>query len=289
MRRNFAPPARPLSARGNFRGAGIKAVTLLALLTLGLTGCGSDIRDNYPTGYIDKGLYHDATLANAQRLAGEDKRVIPIYRTPFEVITLPFDWLFVQPIDKISEHFSHDNAATAARQIFDQSSPDNRRVGILRLSDYSFARKGPSLLVYARQARDEDYTVRSAAIRALNRCRAAAPNDISLYVKNLEDSEPLVRLQAADALGNIPDPSTVNDLIDHMRNDISPDVKIACADALRNFHQGEVISALVDMLDDRNFAIAWQARQSLALISGQDYRYDKQAWLGYFAQTGMPG
>jgi hypothetical protein len=45
----------------------------------------------------------------------------------------------------------------------------------------------------------------------------------------------------------------------------------------------------VDMLDDRNFAIAWQARQSLALISGQDYRYDKQAWLGYFAQTGMPG
>jgi HEAT repeat protein len=141
--------------------------------------------------------------------------------------------------------------------------------------------------VYARVARDDDYTVRAAALRALNRCRAQGYTD--LYLKNLDDSEPLVRLQAADALGNIPDPSTIDDLVDHMRNDISPDVRIACTDALRNFPQGEVISALVEMLDDRNFAVAWQARQSLALISGQDYRYDKQAWLDYFARAGMPG
>ncbi len=156
------------------------------------------------------------------------------------------------------------------------------------MCDFEFARRGSSLTVYRRLARDEDYTVRAAAIRALNRSRAMGPNYTALYLKNLDDSEPLVRLQAADALGNIPDPSTIDDLIEHMREDISPDVKISCADALRNFSDGKVISALVDVLDDRNFGLAWQARQSLALISGQDYRYDKQAWLGYFAQAGTP-
>ncbi|MGA3067861.1 MAG: HEAT repeat domain-containing protein [Tepidisphaeraceae bacterium] len=262
-----------------------KNVCLLVLL-LALVGCGSDIHDNYPTGYVDKGLYNWAVLVNEQRLAGEDKRVIPIYESPWAAIGIGFDALIGRPIGRMSDYFSHDNAAAAARQIFDQSSPDNRRRGVLRLVDYDFARKGASLKVYAHVARDEDYTVRAAAIRALNRSRAQGYT--SLFVTNLDDSEPLVRMQAADALGNIPDPSTVDDLIDHMRNDISPEVKIACADALRNFKQGEVISALVEVLDDRNFAVAWQARQSLALISGQDYRYDKQAWLGYFARAGMP-
>jgi hypothetical protein len=263
-------------------------VCFWAVVSLVLAGCGSDIRDNYPTGYISKGLYKDAVLTNEQRLAGEDKRVIPLYRTPWEVIAIGFDALIGHPIEKFSDYISHDNAANAARKIFDPVSPDNRREGILRLSDYSFARHGASLIVYARMTRDDDYTVRAAAIRALNRSRAAGPNYTELYVKNLDDSEPLVRLQAADALGNVPDASTTDDLIEKMQDDPSPDVRIACTDALRNFYEGKVISALIAVLDDRNFAVAWQARQSLALLSGQDYRYDKQAWLGYFARAGMP-
>ncbi len=106
------------------RGA---AAISLALLVLALGGCGSDIRDNFPTGFIDKGPYNDARLTNEQRIAGEDKRVIPIYRTPFEVIAIGFDALIGHPIAKISEYFSHDNAATAARKIFDPTSPDERR------------------------------------------------------------------------------------------------------------------------------------------------------------------
>jgi hypothetical protein len=64
------------------------------------------------------------------------------------------------------------------------------------------------------------------------------------------------------------------------------DVRISCTEALRNFHTAEVMHALVDELDDQDFGVAWQARQSLELLTGQDFRYDPKAWLIYLAGSG---
>lgn len=256
------------------------------ILAAALSGCGSSLSDSTAPGPVDKGLYRDAVLDNEQRLAGEDRRVVPLYKTPLEAIGVGLDYLFVRPFANFFIYISHDNAAYAARKMANTKSPDLRREGMLRLVDFQFARRGIYLKGYAYLARDtEDYTVRAAAIRALNRCRAQGYT--SLFLQALNDDQPLVRLEAADALGNIPDPQAIPALELHL-GDIEPslDVRIACAEALRNYHTAEVMHTLVGELQDENFAIAWQSRQSLELLTGQDFRYDARAWLDYLAGSG---
>jgi HEAT repeat protein len=167
----------------------------------------------------------------------------------------------------------------------DVHSPDNQREGMLRLTDFQYARHDiANIREYAIFARNgSDFTLRAAGIRALNRCRARGYT--ALFLEALNDDEPLIRVEAADALANIPDPDAVPLLIVHMGADAEPsiDVRIACTEALRNFHTAEVMHALVIVLDDTDFGVAWQARQSLELLTGQDFRYDSRAWLNYLA------
>jgi hypothetical protein len=267
----------------------MRTIVLLSTLPLllAIVGCGSSIHDDYGQGPIDKGLYHDAVIENQQRLAGEDHLVRPIYRNPIQSIGKGFDSVIGEPIDRMIDFISHDTPGTAARKMLDENSADNRREGTLRLADFPFARTGPSLKVYAHQATDPDYTVRAAGLRALNRARASGYT--TLFSKSLEDDQALVKLEAADALSNIPDPAAARTLIDHLQNDVYRDVRIACADSLRNYHTAEVTQALVGVLGDKDFAVAWQARQSLALLTGQDFRYNQQGWLAYLSNAKTAG
>jgi hypothetical protein len=249
-----------------------------------LGGCGSSIHDSTAPGPVDSGLYSDAALDNKQRLAGEDVRVVPLYKTPFEAFGVGFDILIGHPIVHFFDYITHDSASYAARKMADTRSPDNQREGMLRLTDFPFARQGIYIKGYAILARNGgDFTLRAAGIRALNRCRAKGYT--VLFLESLSDDQPLVRLEAADALANIPDPEAIPLLLIHMGADAEPssDVRIECAEALRNFHTTEVMRALVNELDDTEFGVAWQARQSLELLTGQDFRYDAKAWLNYLA------
>ena len=273
----------------------MRIFTRLAWFTLGLAlaGCGSSIHDAVAPGPVDPGLYHDAVLENQQRLAGEDVRVVPLYKTPLEAVGVGFDILIGHPIVHFFDYITHDSAYYAARKMADARSPDIQREGMLRLTDFPFARHGIYIQGYAILARSgSDFVLRAAAVRALNRCRV--PGYTSLFMDDLGDVEPLVRLEAADALTNIPDPQAVPLLILHMTGGEietdagahfieTEDVRIACAEALRNFHSFEVMHALVGILNDEDFSVAWQARQSLELLTGQDFRYDEKAWLTYLA------
>ncbi len=260
---------------------------IVPLLIIALTGCGSSIHDEYAPGPLSDGLWADGKLANQQRIVGEDHRVGPVYAHPVSTFDDAYDAAIGQPITRLYDWLWHNTPGRAARETGDVASADHRRDGILRLVDFPTSRKGPYLPLYAIMARDEDYTVRAAAIRCLNRCRPK--NYTSLYLRALGDEKELVRLQAAEALGNAPDPDAIHSLIDSMQTDASRDVRIACADALRNFKDQEVLKALVDVLGDKDFSVAWQARQSLAIITGQDFRYDQQAWLIYFSNSKIFG
>ena len=165
----------------------------------------------------------------------------------------------------------------------DKHSPDKQREGMLRLTDFKFARHGIYITGYAIEARNgADFTVRAAGIRALNRCRAKGYT--TLFLEALNQDDPLIQLEAADALGNIPDPASIPALVARLDDTTANmDVRIACAEALRNFHTAESMNALVGVLDDQSFGVAWQARQSLELLTGQDFRYDTKSWLNFIA------
>jgi hypothetical protein len=257
-----------------------------AALSLLVGGCGSSINDTANFGPVGHHLYKAALADNSQRLAGEDHHVGSL--DPLAAIGEGLNEAIFHPIGQLFTLISHDTPGIAVRKALDPTNPDVQRAGILHLCDFDHFRQGNAIVLYKHEAETaKDYTVRAAALRALDRCRAKGCT--SLFLTDLRDDQVLVRLEAADALGNIPDPQAIRPLIDHANSDISPDVRIACAEALRNYATSDVVVALVDLLDNRDFSVAWQARQSLELLTGQDYRYDPRAWRAYLTTVKLPG
>ena len=157
----------------------------------------------------------------------------------------------------------------------------------MKLVGYRFGRKEPYTKRYAQIATEPvDYTVRAGAMRALNYSRSR--QDTEAFMLGLDDAEPAVRLEAAKALANLPVEKSVAKLIEHLNTDNNKDVRIACADALRNFKTLDVTRALIAVLGDRDFGVSWQARTSLNLMTGRDFRYDESAWLDYLAKAQKP-
>ncbi len=134
---------------------------------------------------------------------------------------------------------------------------------------------------------DSDPAVRSMALRALNRARDKRA--VPVFLAALDEKNDDIRLEAAKGLANIPDPSAMTPLMRHLDSpDENVDVRVACADALRLYRTSESAQVLVRALRDRNFGVAWQARKSLQLMTGKDYRYDPAAWLAFLSGTNKP-
>jgi len=193
-----------------------------------------------------------------------------------------------------------------ARDMEDPNYPDKRREGINGLVKYDFGRHGVYLQRYRQIAEsDPDFTVRAAAIRALNRSRDAQATPI--FIKAMNDDSELVRLEAAKALANVPDAKAAPVLIQHLQpryvtgrqvrkgsdfgpeqRDESKDVRIAAADALKHYRAIDVARALAAELDQREFAIAWQSRLSLMRLTNKDFGYSETAWLAYLTGPEKP-
>jgi hypothetical protein len=268
-----------------------KAIWPLILLILPAFGCANSHPDDYAKGQVDPSLYSEAELENKQRLAGEDRFVVPIYDSPRDAVARGLSLLFA-PVKHFGDWLDKDTPITAAKLMLDFQSADNRRIGTFRLNDFPYTRIGPTaklyITVYVKEAADPDFTVRAAAVRALNRSRATGFTDLFVNLLDKDEHE-LVRLEAVDALGNIPDSAAIPALINHIdpRSEASATIRMACTDALRNFKTKQVAAALINALQDTDFGVVWQARQSLALITAQDYRYDRVAWLGYLSAAKM--
>ena len=161
----------------------------------------------------------------------------------------------------------------------DSKLPDRRRVGINKLVSRDFGKAPPYTTRYGQIAQfDSDPSVRATAIRALNRSRDGSAT--GKFIDALADESPSVRLEAAKALSNVPNEASIPALLKLFNNaNEGIDVRIAAADALRQYRSLEIARALVNVLSDRDFGLAWQARQSLRTITGDDKRYDQSAWL----------
>ncbi len=184
----------------------------------------------------------------------------------------------------------------------DPTSADARRTGIVVLStQYDKGKLPPYPSYYQKLAQsDPDYTVRAMAIRALNICRDGSATPI--FIAGLRDENELVRLESAKALVHLPDPESKPALLRALSGSRpvmtpdgryamvaeSQDVRIAAADALRNYHELAVARSLIGSLNELDFGVAWQARQSLIALTGQDLKYDESAWLQYLVGPSKP-
>lgn len=256
-------------------------------------GCASKHLETENPGLIDRSDRIADLRDDHIRLLGVDRAPAsplnqPFYVVPFAAFGLVIDGLIVAPCTRLYVYISGDDARRAAHQMVDPDSADNRRRGTLRLAEEKFAREGVAERdLWASMAQnDPDYTVRAAAIRALNWSRD--PNHTRVFIDALADPHPLIRLEAAKGLANVPDPNAIQPLLERMQRDISEDVRIAAADALRCYKNDEVAHDLIGMLNDQDFAVAWQARQSLRLMTGYDFQYNEQAWLNYLSGSNRP-
>lgn len=253
----------------------------LLISALLLTGCSAFTETNPPREWSSD-RPQELQKQDKQRLLGEDHDGT----STGDVLTyiprkmwagVEWTWNYSTgntPIRFAKDLFSHD--------------PDQRREAIYVLSDHYFGRKDPYTKYYAHMAEsDVDPTVRAAGLRALNRSRDASAT--AVYVNALSDNSDWVRLEAVKALANIPDLKGVPLLMKLLSDDKQTrDIRVACADALREYPQTDVAQALIRVLSDRDFGVAWQSRNSLNLLTGQDFGYDSSKWLTYMTLPTSP-
>ncbi len=262
---------------------GMRKALPLILLALLLTGSGcSFFTETNPEPRWTQSRWKSLKSEDAARLEGEDKGkstatdyLTALPRALWAGVTWSWDAI------------TNDRPIKYAKNLFDPNA-DLRREAIYVLSDNRWGRKEPYTKYYIHMAEaDTEPTVRTAAIRALNRSRDEKA--IAVYISALNDPDANVRLEAAKALANIPDARAGAPLMklldDEQQN---RDVRIACADALREYKTSEVAQSLIRVLSGQDFGVAWQARQSLNLMTGQDYFYSQTAWLGYLTGPAKP-
>ena len=227
-----------------------------------------------------------AVRENEQRLKSEDERAAGERLAAFEKVRKNL-W---EQVTSLYNYITGNTPFNAAKAILDPGSADRRRQGIIYLADREYGRNEPYTKYYAEMGSgDPDHVTRSMAVRALNRSRDESATD--LYMKALTNprEQALVRLEAAKALANLPLAESVQPMIAILRNVDEPgDLRVAAADALRNHRTAPAAQALIGVLRDRNFAVAWQARKSLKLMTGKDFRYDSAAWLTYLTSEQQP-
>jgi hypothetical protein len=251
-------------------------------LLLITAGCFSSVDDeDYKPFTNDK--WREMIKDDQNRLKPEEQRPIQGLDNPLRIVI----GAFAEGISWIHDLMTGHTFLQEARKLF-EANPDHRRAGIIYVSDRTPGRHDPYLKQYDIMARaDPEPSVRAMAIRALNRSRDKRA--VNIFLTALEEKTDVVRLEGAKGLANIPDPSAVIPLIRHLDSaDENVDVRIACADALRQYRTAEVAQALVRALRDRNLGLAWQARKSLQLMTGKDFRYDTAAWLTHLSGAKQP-
>jgi HEAT repeat protein len=255
----------------------------LCLVPLLLTaGCFSSIDDeDYKAFTNDR--WREMIKDNENRLKPEEQR-------PFQDLENPLRLMIrgvAEVISRIHDLATGHNFFAEARKLF-ETNPDHRRSGIIYLSDQSPGRRDPYAKQYLNMARtDSDPAVRSMALRALNRARDKRA--VPVFLSALDEKNDDIRLEAAKGLANNPDPTAMIPLMRHLDSpDENIDVRVACADGLRMYRTPEAAQVLVRALRDRSFGVAWQARKSLQLMTGKDYRYDPAAWLTFLSGTNKP-
>lgn len=212
-------------------------------------------------------------------------------------------------LTQVLDPFKAEDPSTLARDMFDPVDADKRRHAVSQFSAASFGGEQTYLRTYrlllggeATENKpkivgqpDHDATVRAAAVKALG--LHGTVDDVVLILPRLNDEVSFVRWEAAKALAKIHNPIAIRPLLRKLheykplsgqladaaktgrRGDHDPDVRRACARALGQYASPGVFDGLVGALDDRNYRVAFAARQSLITLTNYDLGHEPGDWL----------
>lgn len=129
----------------------------------------------------------------------------------------------------------------------------------------------------ARQIQIEpDPLVRRAIVDAISEFQTPLAQQV--LRAGLKDENASVRIACCKSLGRNGDAEAVDPLAQALRNDSEVDVRLAAAEALGNIKSPQSMEALIIALDDRDPALQYVGVQSLKSITGEDYGGDVRAW-----------
>ncbi|MEN0020561.1 MAG: HEAT repeat domain-containing protein [Planctomycetota bacterium] len=180
--------------------------------------------------------------------------------------------------------------AELAEDMLQDYDPDARATATVQLANAPFGGELPYIAAYVDGASDPDASVRSASIKALS--LHGQPEHADILLAALRDEDAGVRLEAARALQRIHNPDVVADLLTSLSE---PDalaeefvgedddrVRSAVAHALGQYAEPRVVQGLIAALDDRALAVNESSRESLVVLTGEDFGLDRAAWFGWF-------
>ena len=192
------------------------------------------------------------------------------------------------------------------KMALESERPNDRRRGVVGLSESRDARADWAMKLYETVAKsDIDASVRCAAFRAME--QIADPRSQTTAIAVLESrrqpSEEIVPAPAsvrwgavrtlyaiASASGGANDapPAVVTGLIETVRSEPEQRVRLTAIDTLAYYRDRKVPPALVDALEDEDFAVRRAAESSLVALTGVTHHYDPMAWRAWLAKTSDP-
>jgi len=180
--------------------------------------------------------------------------------------------------------------ADAARMAMDPDEPDQRYLGTLKLANAYFGGEQVYIELYEKAVTDESANVRSAGVRGL--ANHGNPDHVPILVRTLRDPDRNVRLESARGLQRLYNPVAIPVLI-LVINEVNgyeddPDVRAEAADALGQYPDPRVLSPLIGALADHYLIVNVAAMDSLQTLTGQDFDLDSTAWFVWFQESSRP-
>ncbi|HRJ49189.1 MAG: HEAT repeat domain-containing protein [Phycisphaeraceae bacterium] len=190
--------------------------------------------------------------------------------------------------DSILDLFAEPSPAEAVELAMDKYDADKRYRGTLILSTQPFAGEEVYMRLFLDNARDADPGVRTVATRAVG--NNGGPEHAAVLIERLTDEDRLVRIEAARGLQRIHSTAAVDPLIAAIDPEKEPEaaVRSEASDALGQYAQNKVLEALISSLDDTNLAVNSRTLSSLKILTGQDFGFDRRAWLDWYKVTRAP-
>ncbi len=196
-----------------------------------------------------------------------------------------------------------------AMEALQTENADQRRTLLRKVLESKRATSEWAVRIFALVARtDPDSQVRCLAIKGLRRTadeRCAEPLLMILnhkdHPKKVSPPTPEVRWDATEVLGYMSGFGAVPEehrdrarrtLVRLVGGDPDRNVRIEAARGLAYYPDASVLTALIQALEDRDFAVRYEAEKSLEELTGQRHDYDPdawRAWLGPNLERFKPG